>query len=333
MIIPGPARPTIRLRHLWRTHAPLALFAVTMAFLGVFFALGILVDPRLITGAPAWLKPTKFVLSFALYALTTGWLLGLIGRANRFKRMFVGFVGWSVVVVFTIETAGIVLQTVRGVRSHFNYATPFDDMVISVMAMAIFVLWGIDLLLAVVLLFERFESPALAWGVRLGLIVALIGMMEGTLMVGNVSAQQLERMQRGDPVTIMGAHSVGVEDGGPGLPGLTWSTEGGDLRAGHFVGIHALQVLPLLALFLSRRRRLGARQATRLVWIAGTVYLGLTLLLTWQALRAQPITAPDALTVSVFAAIVGAGIAASLLTIRPWRKTRLLPASASAESL
>ena len=326
--MPSPNRPTFVLQRLWRTHAPLTLFAATLALFGVFFALGILVDPRLITGAPAWLKPTKFVVSFAVYSLTITWLLGLVRQTNLFKRLFVKFVGWSFVVVFTIETVGMVLQTVRGVRSHFNYATPFDTTVINVMAMAIFILWGINLLLAILLLFERFESSALAWGVRLGMVIALIGMMEGVLMVSNVSAQQLEQMQAGDPITILGAHSVGVEDGGAGLPGLNWSTEGGDLRAGHFVGMHALQVLPLLELFLSRRR-FTALQATLLVWIAGAVYLGLIFLLTWQALRAQPITAPDMLTVLVFIAIIGAGILASLITIRPWQKPNLRPASAA----
>jgi hypothetical protein len=86
---------------------------------------------------------------------------------------------------------------------------------------------------------------------------------------------------------------VGVEDGGPGLPFLGWSTEGGDLRVAHFVGLHALQVLPLIAWFLSRRR-VDLRSRTRLVIIAGIGYLGLTLLLTWQALAGQSIVAPDA---------------------------------------
>ena len=87
---------------------------------------------------------------------------------------------------------------------------------------------------------------AFGWALRLGLIIAMVGMGEGFLMT-NPTAQQLAGWQAGEAVTIAGAHSVGVPDGGPGLPVVNWSTTGGDLRIGHFVGMHALQVLPFLA--------------------------------------------------------------------------------------
>jgi hypothetical protein len=100
---------------------------------------------------------------------------------------------------------------------------------------------------------------------------------------------------------------VGVEDGGPGLPLTHWNTSGGDLRVGHFVGLHALQAMPLVGWLLRRRRarRLGDGHRTALTWIAGLAYLGLTVLLLWQALRGQPLLAPDATTLAALGALLG----------------------------
>ena len=104
---------------------------------------------------------------------------------------------------------------------------------------------------------------------------------------------------------IVGAHSVGVEDGGPGLLVTGWSTVGGDLRVAHFFGLHGLQALPLLGFLLASFGPAWLRSGHRvaLVWTAGLAYLGLVLILTWQALRGVPVVAPDAPTLlALFAA-------------------------------
>jgi hypothetical protein len=120
-------------------------------------------------------------------------------------------------------------------------------------------------------------------------------------------------------MTIAGAHSVGVEDGGPGLPVLGWSTAGGDLRVPHFVGLHALQMLPLLGWALARpwaARRWSERRRVALVSVGGAAYLGLLALLTWQALRGQSIVAPDLLTLGALALLAGGTALAIVLLTR-----------------
>src|SRR5690606_9244470 len=108
--------------------------------------------------------------------------------------------------------------------------------------------------------------------VRSGAIIALIGMGLAFLMTGP-NADQLNDFQG-----VAGAHAVGVADGGPGLPLLGWSTVAGDLRIPHFIGMHALQFIPLALLaieFASRRIPRLRDEAVRhgLVAIISIAYL------------------------------------------------------------
>jgi hypothetical protein len=94
---------------------------------------------------------------------------------------------------------------------------------------------------------------------------------------------------------------VGVADGGPGLPVVGWSTVGGDLRVPHFVGIHAMQLLPFVGWFIARRKafaRFKEIHRVRLVCTTGFLYLGLVLLLVRQARHGQSVIHPDFQTLS-----------------------------------
>lgn len=252
---------------------------------------GLLIDPRQVINEPVWLKPAKFAISIVIYSFTLLWLMAFIER----RRRLVVTVSWIIFGVLLLEEAIIAFQAFRGVRSHFNEATPLDAMLWSTMGGAIMVLWLANLVVAVLLLRQRFTNPVLAWGVRFGLIIALFGMAVAFLMPTDITG---------------GAHSVGVADGGPGLPIVGWSTDGGDLRVPHFVGLHALQAMPVIAwlLTLLPAAWLSVRDRARLMVVAGIGGIGLVGLLTWQALRGQSLIAPDQLTLTVLfsgAAVLG----------------------------
>jgi hypothetical protein len=220
-------------------------------------------------------------------------MLSLVRRGRR-----VGTVaGWVVVVMSAIEIVVIVGQAARGRRSHFNADTPFDELLFSVMGAAVALIWVGTAVLAVVVVAQRITDRTVAWSIGLGLLVSLLGMGVGLLMTGQPGG---------------GAHSVGVPDGGPGLAVVGWSTTGGDLRVGHFVGLHALQVLPLVGALLAAlpRHMLSGGARVRLVGLAAAGYLGLVGLLVWQALRGQPLLAPDGATLAA-AALLVAGVAGS----------------------
>ncbi|MEV4766335.1 hypothetical protein AB0J89_27280 [Micromonospora chokoriensis] len=284
---------TIDLRRAARWHRPLMIFVSVMAVLAAVCAVGILVDQRVLTGAPIWLKPFKFAVSFVLYGATLAWMLTLLPRRSRGAE----WAATVVVAMAVIEMVVIVSQVVRGQTSHFNGTSPLNGALFSVMGAAIMVLFLAHLLIGIVLLIRRIPDRAAATAVGWGLGLSLLGMLAAIPMVLPMQEPGIDG--------ISGAHSVGVLDGGAGLPVVGWSTTGGDLRIGHFVGLHALQALPILAILLSRfATRLDERTRVRLLVVAGAAYGVLTVLLTWQALRGQPLLRPDAVTLAAVAALV-----------------------------
>ena len=103
------------------------------------------------------------------------------------------------------------------------------------------------------------------------------------------TAAQLEEARASGRIALAGAHTVGAPDGGPGLPVTGWSTQHGDLRVAHFVGLHALQALPILTFVAFRRQHEQAR--IRLTLAAATVYALVFVALLIQALRGFPLIA------------------------------------------
>lgn len=284
-----------------RGHRGLFGFAVAMAVLVPVLAVLAIVDDRVLLGAPLWFKPLKFAVSFVAYAGTLAWLLGQL-RERALHRT-----GWVIVAASAVEMVIIVGQAARGVGSHFNVATPFDANLFAVMGATVVVLWLATLAVALRFLREPGRDRAAGAAVRLGLGVSLLGMAVGFVMVAT------------------GAHTVGLPDGGPGLPLVGWSTTGGDLRIAHFIGMHALQGVPLLAAALAATGRLDEHTRVRIVRIAAAAWTGLVVLLTAQALRAQPLLSPDALTLAVAAALVLATAAAvvTVLARRPALPARI----------
>ena len=111
---------------------------------------------------------------------------------------------------------------------------------------------------------------------------------------------------------VVGAHTMGGPDGGPGLPLTGWSREHGDMRVPHFVGLHAVQALALVAFALRRWRRPEAVRVRALV-VAAASYATLFLLLLWGALRGHSVAAPDAtalIAIAIWAVASGLALVA-----------------------
>jgi len=295
------ANPTVRSRvadllgRLWSASPPLTAVGLLMLVVAIPSAIGIVVDPRIITGAPAWLKPFKFAVSTAVYSLTLAWMFGFLTSWPRMRRV----VGWTTATVFVLEVAIIDMQAWRGTTSHFNAATTFDRVLFIIMGAAILVQTFVSVSVAVALWRQRFSDRALGWALRLGMTLTIAGALTGPLMTRATAAQRADtRAGRGMP--IVGAHSVGGPDGGPGMPVTGWSREHGDVRVPHFIGLHAIQVLALIAVGLRRWDR-PEDVRVRAMFAAAASYAMLFLVLLIGALRGQSVVAPDAMVLASMA--------------------------------
>jgi hypothetical protein len=172
-----------------------------------------LVDGGPWEGPVSWRKPIVFGLSFGITVATLTWFLGFL----RLRRT----VAWAVVLVLCVSSLGevflISMQRWRDVASHFNETTPFDGMVFSAMGMLVTVIVLVTALVAV-LSFTRIDAPAsLALAIRLGLLLMLVSQAVGVQMI------------------VEGGNTYGAD---------------GALKVPHAVTLHAVQVLPALALAL-----------------------------------------------------------------------------------
>jgi hypothetical protein len=281
---------------LWAASPPMTAAGLVMLAVLAASIVGLAVDPRTVTGAPVWLKPAKFAVSTAIYMLTLAWIFTLLPDVPRTRRI----VGWVTAVVLVLEVAIIDTQAWRGTSSHFNVGTVLDGVLFSIMGLAIVIQTLTSIAVAVALGRQRFADQALGWALRIGMVITILGASTGGLMTRPTGAQ-LDAAKATGRITIAGAHTVGAPDGGVGLPGTGWSIEHGDLRIPHFLGLHAMQMLPLVAFALGRRR-LTEMVRTRLVLTAAASYASLFAILLWQALNGQSLVQPDATTMIVLAA-------------------------------
>jgi hypothetical protein len=230
-------------------------------------------DSRTVTGINPWIKPMKFAASVAIFVWTMAWLLEHVRHHRRAVRV----VSWGIAVVFAVEQACIFMQAARGTTSHFNVGSAFDASIFALMGLMIVA--NTVLVLYVLLLFFRRTvtngplAPAYLWGIRLGIIIFVAAGLQGFAM------------------TSQFGHTVGAADGGPGLPLLSWSTRAGDLRVAHSLGLHALQILPLVGYAFSRRGASERAHQVAYTVAFAAVYAAAFALLFWQAMLGRPLLA------------------------------------------
>jgi hypothetical protein len=257
------------LSDLWRKQKPLMITGFGYIVLFLVLAVISLFDSQQVLGINRWIKPMKFAIATSILVWTVAVFLYFLRGYEKSSRV----ISWGVIAMMVGEIVLIVMQAARGTTSHFNNKTAFNGVVFSVMGLMILVNTALIIYLTYLYFRSKFDLPkAIVWGMRLGLIVFLLASVEG----GYMSAQI--------------GHAVGVADGGGGLPFVNWSTEGGDLRVAHFVGMHGLQAIPLFALMLViLKKRFAPIRATALTVAFSLIYFSAFTLVFAQALRGKPL--------------------------------------------
>lgn len=213
-----------------------------------------------IAGVNAWYKPLKFALSIGIFVWTMGWYMSYLNAPKA-----VSLFNWAAIILLGFELGYIVFQAGRGQLSHFNVSSPLYASLYSMMAVAITILavWTGY----IGLLFFQNDFPDLpdyyVWGIRIGFVLFVIFSFEGFVMGSRLS------------------HTIGGPDGGPGLPFVNWSTRFGDPRIAHFIGMHALQVLPILSFYVLR--------SVKATVVVGLLYSLLAVWVLVQAFQAKPL--------------------------------------------
>ncbi|CAN7379654.1 ABA4-like family protein [Bosea sp. LjRoot90] len=249
-----------------------AAFAMLALAVPTLFAW--LIDIRQFQGVDTWIKPLKFEISVAFYLLTLALFLPLAG--DRFRASWAGrYIVWPVIVPIVLEVLYIAWRASRVEASHYN-----SD---SALGVWLYTLMGIGAVMFTIApgflaygLARRDTAPipdVVRWSLVVGLaLTCVFGLLSGALLGSSPTGH------------YVGAVPVDHRT----LPVFGWSLAIGDLRIAHFLGLHALQIIPAIGVLLW----LATRQSRTGLVTLGAVsaaYAALTATALVAALQARPL--------------------------------------------
>jgi hypothetical protein len=256
----------------WRRREPtLAAFALLMVAATVPTLIAMALDVRTFNGINVWIKPFKFQASVAIYLATVAWFWPYIDAAIR-ARAAVRARVWALCILLVLEIVYITYRAAMAEGSHFNEST---------IAAVLYPLMGVAILIAVsigawfgVLILRSTEG-----GISANLRFAIgAGLLAGNIL-GGVS---------GAFISSLGSHWIGgVHNDAGGLLFFGWSRTGGDPRVAHFIGLHAMQAIPVIGYVV---QRLAAGRA--IIWASLLLWTAVTAAVFMQALAGRPLLPP-----------------------------------------
>ena len=234
-------------------------FGLMCLILGLVCIVLIKTTTTQIHGVNAWNKPFKFAVSIGMFSWTMAWFCDYLADFN------VTPFNWTVIILFGFEVGYIFFQASKGELSHYNISTPTYSMLYSLMGLVAVIVTLYTAYIGVLFFSQSFpELPIYyVWAIRLGILIFVIFSFEGALMGSRMN------------------HSVGAINDNSNWFIVGWSKTVGDLRVSHFIGMHALQLLPLLSFYILKNTK-----ATIIISLLYAVLATTTLV---QAINGKPL--------------------------------------------
>ena len=243
-------------RQLWL----LTGISVAMTALGLIWGA---FETRLYQDALVWIKPFKFALSFVIYFATLALVVQRMSGDGWMLRATVG----GMAAAFWFEMIYITLQAAQGQGSHYNTGDLYHGVMYSLMGLgAVSLVVGVAIIGWMVMRDAGARlSDHMRWGVGLGFLLSTVLTL--------ITAATLSSMS---------GHFIGTPAAAV-LQFFGWSATVGDLRSSHFVALHAMQAIPLLAIWAEGRKAARA-------WVIGgaVIYTAVTIGIYVQALMGLP---------------------------------------------
>lgn len=240
----------------------------------IFAALAMFVQAAAVGTAATvnpWIKPIKFSMSFSTFASTISLLL----MALQIPRWQLTLVRRAIAASVALEILSLAGQAWRSAY-HLSGHSLLDSSLAQITNSMVMVNTGIVCWMLAMFCANRVHTDWIDWPMVSAIRYSIVIFLAGNAIGGYMLAR--------------GSHTVGVADGGPGLPFVNWSVIGGDLRIAHFIAIHAIQIVPLFAYILSQMAPIPAvkhrRMAVGALAIVVSVAVGATFV---QAALGRPL--------------------------------------------
>jgi hypothetical protein len=145
---------------------------------------------------------------------------------------------WGFLITTFIQTSLILLQSYRGESSFYNNNTPFDKLVVGFQTVNNIVFFLLMLATTYLFYFQKKNavSQHFTWGIRMGMIIFLVGIFLGVfILIQNYYASSVNNVF---------LENVGIS-----------KQKHGNFNIPFFLGIHALQIIPLLSYYFFQNKR------------------------------------------------------------------------------